>query len=144
MKQYIALSLVVLLAGLLPALAIAPSQEVSPGRVDAEAHNVDNHQVVYGTVYNYGSGSVFTISNGDQGSPLWLNVHFQFIDGNGGLIEEVVRGGWCEASLGGSARKCDCRFTAGIRSDTYSTAARIKMFGERRSAVRRSGSGGCI
>jgi hypothetical protein len=72
---------------------------------------------------------------------LWLHAHFQFIDSNGRLVGEVVRGGWCAASLGGSARRCDCRFTD-IGTGYYYYAARIKMFGEVATPRRRPGSGG--
>jgi hypothetical protein len=144
MKQFTLQSLVVVASVFFfAALAEADPRGSANGRVDAVAHNVEEHQVLYGSVYNYGSGFVFTISNGNRLYPLWLNAHFQFIDSSGRLIGEVVRGGWCAASLGGSARRCDCRFT-GTGTAYWSGAAIIKMFGQRTSPLRRGGSGGCI
>jgi hypothetical protein len=143
MKRFTVQSLVVVLSVFFAALAEADPRGSVNGRVDAVAHNVEEHQVLYGTVYNYGSSYVFTISNGNRLYPLWLHVDFQFIDGSGRLIGDVVRGGWCEASRGGSARQCDCRFT-GPGTAYWSDAAIIKMFGERSSPLRRGGSGGCV
>jgi hypothetical protein len=123
-----------MIVALVALLAISPAQAVPAGAVngtvDAVAHEVDQHQVVYGSVYGYGNNYVFTISNGARFEPLHLNVHFQFIGGDGKLIGEIVRYGWCPASLGGSAKRCDVRFTAGGAA-VYRAATIIKMFGER-------------
>lgn len=126
MKKIIAL----IAMGLMSTVALAVPPAEPNGLVHAEAHEVDRHQVVYGSVYDFGKSYVFTISNGHRWNPLHLNVHFQYFDSAGNLLGEVVHYGWCPASKFGSANRCDVRFQA-MGDNYFAAATRIKMFGER-------------
>ena len=100
------------------------------GLVEAEAHNFDQHQILYGSVYDWGNSYVFTISNGQKFSPIRIFAHFQFLDDSGKMIGEVTQWGWCAGSGGGGANRCDVRFKA-AGGVLYHAAARIKMYAER-------------
>jgi hypothetical protein len=130
MKRFTALSLVVVLTVFFGTLAIAYPIWDENGQTQAVAYNLGTHQVVYGKVLEYGSSFVFTISNGNSTQPLHLDVHFEFINTKGDKIGDIMRHWWCAASLGRSARQCDCRFRdRGMAY--YSEADTIKMFASR-------------